>query len=199
MTGYQNTDLLGLRTRLESHYIQWLYSKVGLGDRVYGRYWRIITRLWKRNFISLVKNDDNRINDAIALRRQFEDEEGYREGAVDMLFEDFNGCTMLEMMVAFAMRIQSDIMWDPDKDDRTPLWFWSMLENAGLNLEASTDDKFGKDQFIYLENLLDRVINRTYTKTGIGSFFPIKFSKRDMRKTELWYQMQFWIDENYPI
>jgi hypothetical protein len=149
--------------------------------------------------VSYVKNDDNRIADAIALRRQFEDELGYKEHTIDELFEDPDGCNMLEMMVAFAMRIQSDIMWDPEQNDRTPFWFWTMLTNAGLPLEEFTDDKFGKDQLIFLEKLLDKVINRLYTKTGIGSFFPQKISRKDMRRTELWYQMQFWIGENYPI
>lgn len=188
-----------IKELIEEGYIRWLYEKVGLGTREYGDYWRVIKRLFKRKFISLVKNDDNRISDALALRRQFEDEYGYREGTVDNIFGDFTGCTMLEMMVAFAMRIQSDIMWDPDNEDRTPFWFWSMLRNAGLDLKACQDGYFGKDQLIYLENLLDRVINRTYTKTGNGSFFPVFKCRKDMRKTELWYQMQFWIGENYPI
>ena len=193
------------REDVSESYIRWLYEKVGLNDEEYGQYWRVIRRLFKRQFISLVKNDDNRIGDAITLRRQFESEFGYPERYMDYMC-GVDECNMLEMMVAFAMRIQSDIMWDPDTEDRTAFWFWTMLSNAGLDMEACQDGYFNKDQLINLENLLDRVIYRTYSKTGIGSFFPLekfqnapKNSKRDLRKVELWYQMQFWIGENYPI
>lgn len=194
------------RERIIENYIRWLYEKVGLETKEYSDYWRVIRRLFKRQFISLVKNDDNRIGDGLSLRRQFEEQLGYPEGSVDDALGDFVGCNMLEMMVAFASRIQSDIMWDPDTEDRTAFWFWTMLSNAGLDLKACQDGYFGKEQLINLENLLDRVIYRTYSKTGIGSFFPLekfqnapKNSKRDLRKVELWYQMQFWIGENYPI
>lgn len=196
----------------EENYISWLYGKVGRGSEQYGCYWRVIRRLYACPFYvvngkrSQVYKDINRIRDGLDLRIIFSEDLGYN---VDELrnsnsdFEEFFGenerCSMLEMMVAFALRIQSDIMWDPDNEDRTPLWFWSMLSNAGIDLKAFRDEKFNGNCTIELTQMCARIVNRDFPKNGKGSFFPVFKCNKDMRKTELWYQMQFWIGENYPI
>lgn len=198
--------------KFEEHYISWLYEKVGRDSREYGCYWRLIKRLYFHPFYvnsnrrSQTYKDVNRIMDGLDLRDQFVNDFGfnnYISSNGDSRFYEFisedSACSMLEMLVAFALRIQSDIMWDPDNDDRTPLWFWTMLENAGVDLKAYRDEYFNENCMMELAEICSRIVNRTYTKTGMGSLFPLKNYKKDLRRVELWYQMQFWIGENYPI
>lgn len=183
--------------KLRENYICWLYSKVGKDDRKYDHFWRVIRKLHQKDFYVIVPNDDNRYIDGTSLRRDFFDEFQYPMELYDLAF-DFP-CTVLEMLVAFAMRIDSDIMWDPDIGDQSAFWFWKMLENAGLNLKTYSDENFNADGMLALSKMIDRVLTRRYDRNGNGSFFPIKNPKRNYAKTELWHQMQLWIAENYPI
>lgn len=196
--------------RFENDYIAWLYSIVRDDD--HDDYWRLIKRLYLHPFYvkttarSGVYKDINRIKDGLYLRSEFADEFGLNVAGLmndddrfDAFFSDDSACSMLEMLVAFAMRIKSDIMWDSDDEDRTPLWFWSMLENTGLDLESCRDGYFDEKNMIEIAEMCSRIVNRSYEKTGIGSLFPLKNYTKDLRRVELWYQMQFWIGENFPI
>lgn len=176
-------------------YIQWLYSKVGGTDRKYNHFWRVIRRLHQREFYFIVPNDVNRVEDGKALRGEFADEYQYDVNLIVRAL-DFP-CTMLEMLVAFAVRIDSDIMWDPDVGDRSAYWFWKMLENAGLNLKKFSDENFDENCIFELEELINRVVSRHYNRHGEGGLFPVMETKKDLRRVELWYQMHFWIAEKF--
>ena len=178
-------------------YIQWLYAKVGGTDRKYNHFWRVIRRLYLKEFYSLVPNDDNRLQDGLALRGEFIEEYQYDPNIVAHGF-DFP-CTVLEMLVAFARRIDFDIMWDPEIGDRSAFWFWKMLENAGVDLKRFSDEYFNEECILELNKIVDRVLTRRYDRNGNGSFFPISAKTRNYQRYELWHQMQLWISENYPI
>lgn len=213
MTSSRNYD------RFEDDYISWLYEKVGRDSKEYGCFWRLIKRLYLHPFYvkseqrSQTYKDINRIRDGLDLRIRFADEMGYnpdilaaRDQDFALFFDESEACSMLEMLVAFAIRIRTDIMWDPDDEDRTSFWFWTMLSNTGLDLKKVKDSYFNEKSMIEIEEICSKIVDRTYQKTGRGSLFPLensKFllenSKRDLRKVELWYQMQFWIGENFPI
>lgn len=191
MTEFRTTYLSA-----EEQYITWLYSKVGLGTREYGCFWRVIRRLFAIPFPVIVNRDINRVTDAEHLRMDF-----VHEYHIDVRRSDFTQrrVSVLEVLVAFALRIQSDIMWDPDDEDRAPLWFWSMIENVGVDLRKYQDGYFNAECMVNLDEMIEKAIYRDYQKTGMGGFFPLKNPKKDQKKVELWYQMQFWIDENFPI
>lgn len=182
---------------MNEEYIAWLYSLVGKDTRKYGHYWRLIRFLQSREFFYTVKNDDNRAKDGVKLRDSFALDYHYRLDEVNEYL--YGPCRLLEMLVAFAVRINEEIMWDPDKGDRTALWFWTMVENLVGDLEAYSDEYFNGDSIIKLHELVNIALQRLYSKTGNGSFFPIKSGSKDLRKMELWYQMHAWFGENYPI
>lgn len=179
-------------------YLQWLYYKVGLGEMEYDHYWRVIRRLHKLEFYVLVPMDENRYEDGLYLREKFADEYGY---PLKQIYTILDGrCSVLEMLVAFAERIENDIMWDPDKGDRTALWFWTMIWNLGLNPKRFSDENFDYECMVELDESIERALSRTYKINGEGGFFPLKsHPQKNFRRTELWYQMQFWVEENYPI
>lgn len=178
-------------------YIQWLYSIVGGKDRKFDHFWRVIRRLHMREFFYIVPNDVNRLEDGRALRYEFIDEYQYNPDDVVNYFDC--PCTFLEMMVAFSRRIDSDVMWDPEVGDRSAFWFWKMLENAGVSLRTFSDEYFDEHSIVELNDIVDRVLQRHYDKFGNGSLFPLSYQKRNYQRIELWYQMQLWLDENYPI
>lgn len=178
-------------------YVQWLYSLVGFPTKEYGHYWRVIRRLYSKEFYWVVNNDANRRNDGLDMRRLFAEDYNYDLDRVNAAL-DFP-CNVLEVLVAFANRIDKDIMWQPDMGDRTYFWFWSMLANAGLDRVRFSDQYFDGEAMIELNNMIDKALSRRYAKNGVGGFFPLRDPKKDQRRVELWYQMQYWIAENYPI
>lgn len=180
---------------MREHYLEWLYSHIGSDDRAYNHYWRLVRFLFKSTFYYTVKNDDNRAADGLKLREQFIDEFGSK---YSVIFDD-EPCNMLEMMVALARRIDGEIMWDPDLGDRTPFWFWKMIDNLGVDFFDFSDENYDENCFLYLSNRIDKVVSRTYSRDGNGGLFPLKNPQKDQRKVEIWGQMQAWMQENYPI
>ena len=195
MSAYQNSWTRDAHIYADEVYLHWLYSQVGLEDRRYNHYWRVIRLLFRTTFYYSVRNDDNRAKDGINLREHFMDE--FCE--TDRSIFDGEQCNMLEMLVALARRIDGEIMWDPDHGDRTAFWFWSMLQNIGVDMIEFSDENYDENCWIFLQKAVDRVISRTYNRYGKGSLFPVTKPRKDQRKIEIWDQMQAWINEKYPI
>ena len=105
-------------------------------------------------------------------------------------FLDNQPCSVLEMMIALAIRCEEHIMDDPDVGNRTGQWFWNMIMNLGLG--SMTDDQFDKR---YAEQVIERFLNREYEQDGEGGLFTVKHCKHDLRTVEIWYQMCWYLDE----
>jgi hypothetical protein len=69
------------------------------------------------------------------------------------------------------------------------------MRNAGL--DAFDDGNFDTMDDSEVMKILDRIIERTYQRNGVGGLFPLKRDKKDQRKVELWYQMNAYLIENY--
>jgi len=166
-------------------YLEWLIFLVCQDDRERESYQSLFQYLLECEFDPRIHNDENRASDGLNLRTIFEDETGYS-------CEKFGPCSVLEMLVALAIRCENDIMYDPDEGDRTAIWFWEMMDNMGL----SRMDKWRFDR--RKVNLIVRKLNdRTYDEDGYGGPFYIAGFDRDMRKIELWYQMNFWLTSRF--
>lgn len=76
---------------------------------------------------------------------------------------DNRPCSVLEMMVALAIKIEEQIMDDPDIGNRTGLWFWKMIENLGL--KTMRDAVIDTD---YVEKIIFRFLDRNYQRDGSG-------------------------------
>lgn len=171
-------------------YFEWLTYVVNLGKE----HSMLARTLHNQEFVSLVKNDENRIEDGKVLRRIFEDE---------TLFDDYRcldkkGCSVLEMLVGLAIRMET-ILEDPAEGDRTIVWFWEMLDN--LKLSEYTDYAIKYSNTVDIKEEIARKIanfvNRKYSRSGDGGVFPLKNAKKDQRKVELWYQLSAYLLENY--
>lgn len=78
-------------------------------------------------------------------------------------------------------------MDDPDVGDRTGQWFWSMLVSLGLG--SMDDRKYSRSA---VDGVLERFLNREYDPNGEGGLFTVD-NGRDMRRTEIWYQMNYYL------
>lgn len=163
---------------LDELYFRWLYSQVGsVNSRDPERnYWKILRKLFTREFVWIVPNDDNRAEDGRDLRLDFLDEHDIRD--VDPNWMHL-GCSMLELLVGLSRRLSFEAEGEP----RT--WFWHLMQNLGLN-NYNDYTPFSEQE---IDEILDRVIWRTYERNGSGGLFPLKKTRKDQRRVELWYQL----------
>lgn len=164
-------------------YFDWLLEKVDFNHNGHDCYEELLKYLNSIEFTSRIPKDENRTIDGLNLRDDFMDERninGYIEGP----------CSVLEMLVAFSIRIELDITGDPGEDDLSR-WFWVMLKNLGLL--KYDDDNFDLEE---VENIVKIFLERKYFRDGRGGLFPLFHPKTNQRETELWYQMQRYLTEH---
>lgn len=179
----RNTNILA-----EDYYI-WLLDIIENDEYYTEDYSKLLNRLFNTEFYSIVNYDDNRIFDGLNLRNTFADEVGEHIYFVSEQLPAY--CTVLEMMIALAYRMENDIMSDDRYGDRTSLWFWTMIRNLGLD---SCDDLDYDDR--YVSDVMDIFLNRKYGKDGKGGPFWVRnMGQIDMRGTEIWYQANYFLDE----
>lgn len=138
-------------------------------------------QLYKAEFVWIVPNDDNRVEDGRDLRLRFMEDENIVD--VDPEWLGF-GCSFLEMLIALAKVLS----FETNKTSR--FWFWHLLENIGL--DSYTDNRFEEG---YVDEVVERVTFRKYTEDGRGGLFPLNQAEEDQRKVELWYQLNAYLRE----
>lgn len=170
---------------LDEVYLPWLYGQVCDVElkNPSRTYWSLFRQLYNKEFIWLIPNDDNRAEEGRFLRVEFLDEE--KIGGVDPSWMDL-GCSMLEMLIALARRLSFEDGAEPKA------WFWQLLENLGLD---TYNDRVGVRTQVVNE-ILERVIMRTYAPDGSGGLFPLKSPREDQRKVEIWYQLSEFLVEH---
>lgn len=137
-------------------------------------------------FYYSIPRDKNRAEDGIDMRYRFANVYGYDYKSVERCF---NECSVLEMMVALAVRCEGTIMDDPSKGDRTGQWFWIMVRNLGL--DRMTNRGFDDDKFSYT---IDRFLRREYEPNGRGGLFRVE-GCGDLRKVEIWHQLCWYLNK----
>lgn len=170
---------------VENLYFNWLTAKVLILKPLLrdATYWKLLRKLHRTEFVWTISGDDNRSEDGKELRTEFihaaelPDDPEWR---IDI------GCSVLEMLIAFARRAEFQ--------DETPLpvWFWEFITNLGL--EKQNDDNFDEE---FVELVLEELIWRTYSPDGNGGMFPLKYPFADQREVEIWYQFcEYLVDQD---
>lgn len=171
---------------LDQLYFDWLcnqvYSvKTSSPSRSYRNLFHI---LYTTEFVWLVPNDDNRIEDGKDLRREFLEDENIRVDGWDHEWINL-GCSMLELLLGLSRRLSFET------DESENFWLFELLENIDLK-QYNDRTPISLDDII---EILDRVIFRTYLPNGHGGLFPLKHPQCDQRDLELWYQLSAYILE----
>lgn len=178
------------KNELNNEYFEWMYQLV-CDDQYHRRlsYRKLLNHLHTVEFIYIIGMDGNRAEDGTDLRYRFGYEHPY-EGPIIATYLDDRSCSVLEMLIALAMRCEEHIMDDPDIGNRTGQWFWSMITNLGLG--SMNDAKFDKT---YVNGVVSRFLNREYKRNGEGGLFTVDQCKHDLRTAEIWYQMCWHLDD----
>lgn len=172
-------------TQIRELYFQWLCGIVD--DQESELYQTLLKYLFDIPFQSPILMDDNRIDDGLNLRYHFGDDECIDMRAIASEIDIYD-CSILEIMVALAIRMERDIMHDDEYGDRTTFWFWNMIENLGLI--DCTDNNF---DIYYVDSVIDRFLNRDYDYSGEGGLFTVFNPREDMRNVEIWYQAMWYL------
>lgn len=173
-----------MEEKIREDYFRWLTRSMNIGD-----YNSLLRYLFGKEFYWTIENDENRAEDGKELRRYFLEESSKDYDSIDPIS---GPCSVLEMLVALADRIDGDLMWDYDLGKRTDEWFWMMVFN--LELEDQIDFQFDQN---YTDEIITRFLDREYDSDGKGGIFPLNSTENDQRKQEIWYQMQEYVQENY--
>lgn len=164
-------------------YLEWLLSFVKYKLEEGGKYDKLMLGLHNLAFFYFYPTDENRVFDAYKLRELYN--KNFLDETADI------SCSVLEVFIALAKRCEDDIMVDPNIGDRTYKWFWIMIQNLGL-LEME-DDNFDEERF---EDIMMRFMYREYDSDGRGSIFYTT-RDRDFRTADLWYQMCWYLEEQF--
>ena len=173
--------------KIIDEYFEWMFN-LACGER-YSKlisYRKLLMYLHDVEFTFSIPRDGDRAEDGIDMRRRFELSHDYGD-----LSDILTGpCSVLEMMIALAIRCEETIMDNPDVGDRTGQWFWGMIVNLGLG--AMDDDKF---DIHLVENSIERFLNRKYEPNGKGGLFTVRHRDRDLRYVEIWWQLCWYLDD----
>ena len=172
--------------RINDEYFEWMCELI-CGNRYAEAvsYRKLLAYLRSIEFTYSIPRDKNRAEDGLDLRYRFAYETNIKHA------EDYihGPCSVLEMMVALAIRCEENIMDDPSYGNRTGQWFWGMIVNLGLGF--MTDSRFD-EQFV--DDIIFRFLNREYEPDGKGGLFTVRNCKYDLRTVEIWYQMCWYLD-----
>lgn len=178
---------------VKKDYFEWLKSLVEAEEEYSFLWWK----LHNTDFIWLIDRDENRAEDGKYLRYIFTvsayDRIDFNQEEVD---EYLSGpCSVMELLVGLARRMEHDIMENDDLGDRTPEWFHDMIKNLGLDIY---DDKHYSEEKV--SKIIHRFMGRKYGKSGAGNVFCVGHKNGpDFRNLEIWDQMQVYVLEKYPI
>lgn len=168
---------------MRDDYFNWLYDVVCPDDR----YLKLCRFLHSISFSYDIPMDGNRYEDGISMRFRF----GY---ACDIPSNriatelDNTPCSMFEMMVALALRMEEDIMACPG-ENRTSEWFREMIRSLGI--AGMTNELFDPDK---VEAAVERFLNKDYDRDGKGGLFTVTDTDRDLRTVEIWYQAIWYLN-----
>lgn len=171
---------------LANEYFEWMVDLM-CGERFHNEisYRKLLTHLHDTKFVYLIPKDRNRAEDGMNLRDRY----AFLYDREDLPFYIDGPCSVLEMMVALAIRCEENIMDDPIIGDRTAQWFWGMVVNLGLG--SMVDERYDEQ---YVTDCLTRFLNREYEPNGKGGLFTVRHCKRDLRNVEIWYQLCWYLD-----
>lgn len=176
---------------LINEYFEWLYSIVSIDEGSYPdstSYRKLMMHLHSTEFTYSIYKDKNRASDGIDLRFRFAIHNGHEN--LQPITNYISGpCSVLEMMIALALRCEETIMDDPKYGDRTKQWFWNMINSLGLN--SMYNREYDKNE---VDDILNTFLNREYSSNGRGGLFTIENCKTDLTTVEIWCQLCWYLD-----
>lgn len=176
------------RDTLNNLYFDWMLAQVKQDREYQGQpssFHRLLVHLHQTIFRWSIPKDKNRAEDGLSLRRRFALDQGLEGQEIDIV----GPCSVLEMMISLAFKCEEEFMDDPSYGNRTSQWFWNMVVSLGLG--SMTDKNF---EYRYVDDTIQRFLNRDYESNGKGGLFTIRRCDRDLRNVEIWHQLCWYVD-----
>lgn len=165
-------------------YFEWMYNLVCDDEYLQSTsYRKLLMELFNIDFYAVIDNDNNRAEDGLYLRHRYTYDTGY------FLHISDKDCSVLEMLIALAIRCEEDFMDDPSVGNRVGQWFWTMIVNLGLGI--MTDNRFNPR---LVQKKINYFLKREYSHDGKGGLFAIENCEVDLRTIEIWQQACWYID-----
>ncbi len=179
------------RNEIVNEYFEWLCRFVNASKGRYGvSYRKLLMFLHRTDFKYVLKRDSNRADDGRGLRWRFVVDHPKLRYCWEEVAPYLDGpCSVLEMMIALAIRCEETIMDDDAYGNRTGQWFWKMINNLGLG--GMTDLYFNQQK---AEDIMIRFMSRSYAPDGHGGLFVIPDPPSDLRDVEIWMQLCWYLD-----
>lgn len=162
------------------NYFYYLLKKVNVSEEMFNRYSYLLEILFNTDFIPFKRFDNNRISDVSNLRAEFRFNEP-DSGSI------IKPCSILEVMVTLAYRVEHDIMYDGEVD-RTYIWFEFMIKSLGLF--DQTNDSINEN---YVCQVLETFNSGNYQPDGLGGLVHIPGYPGDLRELDTWAQMNVYL------
>lgn len=168
---------------IREEYFDWLSNMVGVGNN--SAKLKVTETMFNIEFIALVKGDNYRICDAMEMRSEYLNDRG-----IFIDIDNIGPCTVLEVLIALACRIELEYLGDPTDEDPDPTdIFWDiMVKNLGIKPNADTN---------FIEKIVVDWVYRRYDRHGNPGIFPLKNTRKDQRKLEIWTQACGYLTENF--
>lgn len=168
-------------------YLNWLLMKVVPNNRSIDDllpFENLLVYLYNTEFASRHPMDKNRIYDGEKLRVDF-----YENPDIVAGMRKNHPVSVLEVLIALAERMNQVV---EDTENKTPEFFWTMIDNLGLGSEYNTS--FDK---AYTNVRLGVLYDNAYERDGSGgALFVIHDPNHDMRDADLWYQAMWYLADD---
>lgn len=148
----------------------------------------LIEQMYRKAYYFIVPNDENRAEDGLYLRDQYLSTAGRNNGKVPE-----GPCSFLEFLIGVSIRLSEMLI------DGEPIpvneYFWELA--GRLQLTEFTDDTYSDDSTMFAVDLImTDYMDRKYCRDGSGGLFPLRRSRRNQTKVEVWYQLNAYLLEN---
>lgn len=178
-----------IRTAQPHEYFEWLCDLVQINEPDHS-FFILARTLHDFIFSPKLSMDENRADDGVKLRDIFCDEN-------NCVMDLCAPCSMLEFIVALAIRMDA-VMYGDNECHNVTVWAWDMLSNLELD-RFNDEDYYAIGGTAEVAKIINIFAERKFERDGTGGLFPLVDPKEDQRKVQIWYQMQAYLNERYPI
>lgn len=171
-------------------YLRWLESQLkDETDAPDKTFWDLLNLMFEKQFgwLDHVPMDRNRMVDGLDLRVEFS--YIYRPRPSAAVIDRLGPCSFLEVLIGLSRRLAFVA------GGQAPGWSWQLLGNLEMQ---RLSDPMTPAKAHRAQEIMDRVIERTYNEDGNGGFFPLAWPQEDQRTVELWYQLNSFAEELHP-
>ncbi len=172
---------------LPEDYLRWLEDQLRDEQPEDKTYRDLIQVMFEREFgwVDSIPLDENRLVDGLDLRVEF----AYHVHIRPDDMKPLGPCSFLEVLIALSRHLAFVA------GGEAPGWAWVLLGNLELQRMS---DPLNAPKRRRVEEVMEKVISRTYLPDGTGGFFPLAWSDDDQTRIELWYQLNNYVQELHP-